>query len=50
MRYLFSADPKDVPGIVPLPQADMPERDEAGNPVREIIKEQLGDELKEEPI
>ena len=46
----MSTNPNDKPGIVSNPLEDLPERDEAGNPVREIIKEQVSDELKEDPV
>lgn len=46
----MSANPKDLPGGVYNPFEGMPERDEAGNPVREIIQEQVSDEVKEDTV
>ena len=44
----MSRNPQEVPGTVTNPLGETIERDEAGNPVREIIQEQVKDELKEE--
>ena len=46
----MSTNPREIPGAAGNPFEDLPEKDEVGNPVREILKEQVGDELKEESI
>lgn len=46
----MSTNPRDIPGASGNPLEEMPEKDEAGNPVRDIIKEQVSDELKQEDV
>jgi hypothetical protein len=44
----MSTKPQDRPGTAPSPLEEAVEKDRAGDPVRDILKEQVGDELKED--
>jgi hypothetical protein len=46
----MSTNPKDISNIPSNPLDETAEKDQAGNPVPEILKEQVGDELKEDSV
>jgi hypothetical protein len=46
----MSTNPQDIPGMPSNPLDETAEKDQAGNPVRDILKEQIGEELKEDPV
>jgi hypothetical protein len=46
----MSTNPQDTPAMPSSPLDDTAEKDQAGNPVRDILKDQLSEELKEDPV
>ena len=46
----MSTNPQDTPATPSNPLEETAEKDRAGDPVRDILKDQLGDELKEDPV
>lgn len=46
----MSTNPQDTPTTPSNPLDETLEKDRAGNPVRDILKEQVGDELKEDEV
>ena len=46
----MSTNPQDTPATPSNPLEETAEKDQAGNPVRDILKEQVGDELQDDPV
>lgn len=46
----MSSNPQDTPVTPANPLEETVEKDRAGDPVRDILKEQIGDELKEDNV
>ncbi len=49
-KFHMSTNPQDIPNTTSNPLDETTEKDQAGNPVPEILKEQVGEELKEDNI
>lgn len=47
MKLIMSTNPQDTPSN---PLEETAEKDQAGNTIHDILKEQVGDELQEDPV
>lgn len=46
----MSRNPNEIPGTTPDPLTDSAEKDTAGNPVKEILKEEGAKETREDEV